>query len=178
MLIVRATKKLLDHTNPPRAVDGDHDTTLLGPWYATALFWRPRLALLVNERTPLPVLLPLAPARSLPARVPAEIATVLDAHQVPSTFTADELQHMQDCRFTTTANRSVVGIMNEFTKLSEIYTDDSARPDLVPLSLRLATTPCSPLYATNVSPDRELAALVGSTAARSRKRVDGMQHGE
>ncbi|WP_198940189.1 hypothetical protein [Micromonospora sp. CB01531] len=41
MLIVRATKKLLDHTNPPRAVDADQDATLLGPWYATALWWRP-----------------------------------------------------------------------------------------------------------------------------------------
>ncbi|WP_405094487.1 DUF6933 domain-containing protein [Micromonospora sp. NBC_01412] len=178
MLIVRATKKLLDHTNPPQAVEGDHDTTLLGPWYATALFWRPRLALLVNERTLLPLLLPLAPARSLPARVPDEIATVLNAHQVPKALIADELRHMQDCRFATTANRSVVGIMNEFTKLAEIYTDDSAHPNLVTLSLRLATTPCSPLYATNVSPDRELAALVGSTAARSGKGVDGMQHGE
>ncbi|MBQ0905272.1 hypothetical protein [Micromonospora sp. U21] len=164
MLIVHATKKLLDHTNPPRAVQGDHDTTLLGPWYATALFWRPRLALLVNERTLLPVLLPLAPARSLPARVPDEIATVLDAHQVPKAFIADELRHMEDRRFATTANRSVVGIMNEFTRLAGIYTDDSARPNLVTLSLRLATTPCGPLYAKNVSPDRELAALVRSTA--------------
>jgi hypothetical protein len=165
MLIVRATKKLLDHTNPPRAGERDHDTSVLGPWYATALFWRPRLALLVNERTLLPVLLPLAPVRTLPARIPEEIAAVLDAHQVPKTFIADELPNMQDCRFATTANRSVVGIMNEFTKLAEIYADDSARPDLLALSLRLATTPCGPLYAKNVSPDRELAALVRSAAA-------------
>ncbi|MFR9780336.1 DUF6933 domain-containing protein [Micromonospora sp. MS34] len=164
MLIVRATKKLLDHANPPRPVEGDQDTTVLGPWYATALFWRPRLALLVNERTLLPVLLPLAPARSLPARISDEIATMLDAHQVPKAFIADELRNMQDCRFATTASRSVVGIMNEFTKLAEIYTD-SARPNLIALSLRLATTPCSPLYAKNVSPDRELAALVRSTTA-------------
>ncbi|NJP35845.1 DUF6933 domain-containing protein [Micromonospora thermarum] len=164
MLIVRATKKLLDHINPPRAVDGDQDTTLLGPWYATALFWRLRLALLVNERTLLPVLLPLAPAHSFPGRIPNEIATVLDAHQMPEAFISDELQNMQNCRFATTANRSVVGIMNEFTNLAKIYTDDLARPDLVALSLRLATTPCSPLYAKNVSPDRELAALVRSTA--------------
>jgi hypothetical protein len=165
MLIIRATRKLLDHTSPPRAVEGNHDTTLLGPWYATALFWRPRLALLVNERTLLPILMPLAPARSLPVRIPDEIATVLNAHQVPKTFIADEQRNMQDCRFAPTANRSIVGIMNEFAKLAEIYTDDSARPNLVALSLRLATTPCSPLYAKNVSPDRELAALTGSAAA-------------
>ena len=28
--------------------------------------------------------------------------------------------------------------------------------------MRLATTPCSPLYSKHVSPDRELAALLGS----------------
>ncbi|WBB69114.1 hypothetical protein [Micromonospora sp. WMMD812] len=165
MLIVRATRKLLDHANPPRTVEGDRDTTLLGPWYATALFWRPRLALLVNERTLLPALLPLAPVRSIPDRIPDEIATVLDAHRVPRAITVDELRNMQDCRFAPTASRSVVGIMNEFSKLAEIYANGSARTNLVALSLRLARTPCSPLYGKNVSPDRELAALIRSTAA-------------
>ncbi|MBQ0905616.1 hypothetical protein KBX63_27110 [Micromonospora sp. U21] len=88
---------------------------------------------------------------------------MLDAHQVPKTFIADELRHMQDYRFATTTNRSVVGIMNEFTKLAGIYTDDSAHPNLVTLSLRLATTR-GLLYAKNVSPDRELTALVRSIA--------------
>lgn len=163
MLIVRATKKLLDHANPPRAAEGDQDTTMLGGWYATALFWRPRLALLVNERTLLPVLLPLAPARTLPARIGEQITVVLEAHQVSKGFVDEELRRMRDCRFTTTANRSVVGVMNEFTKLAEVYADDRARPDLLTLSLRLATTPCSPLYSKNVSPDRELAATVHPT---------------
>ncbi len=67
MLIVRATKKLLDRIGPPTLRDGEQSTTLLGHWYATAL---------------------------LPARSAAQ---------------------------------------------------------------RLATTPCSPLYGENVSPDRKLA---------------------
>ncbi|MCW3815724.1 hypothetical protein ONA91_14815 [Micromonospora sp. DR5-3] len=118
----------------------------------------------MNERTLLPVLLPLAPARSLPARIPDEIAAVLDAHQMPKAVIADELLNMRECRFATTANRSVVGVMNEFTKLAEIYADP-ARPNLVALSLRLATTPCTPLHQRSVSPDRELAALVRSIAS-------------
>jgi hypothetical protein len=35
-----------------------------------ALFWKPQVVLLVNEKTLLPVLMPLAPARNLMARFP------------------------------------------------------------------------------------------------------------
>lgn len=75
---------------------------------------------------------------------------------------------MRDCRIAGTANRSVVGIMNEFARLTDIYRDDHPRPGLLDLSARLATTPCSPLYRTNVSPDRELAALLRSLAHLTR----------
>jgi len=50
--------------------------------------------------------------------------------------------------------------MNEFGRLAEIYRDHEPCPDLIDLALRLATTPCSPLYGRNVSPDRELAAFL------------------
>jgi hypothetical protein len=36
---------------------------MLGQWYATAVFWKPQVALFVNESTLLPVLMPLAPQR-------------------------------------------------------------------------------------------------------------------
>src|SRR6266498_111951 len=66
MLIVRATKKLLDRLGPPTLQEGEESTALLGQWYATALFWRPQIALLVNEPTLLPVLMPPAPTATLP----------------------------------------------------------------------------------------------------------------
>jgi hypothetical protein len=62
-----------------------------------------------------------------------------------------------------TANRSVVGIMNEFTYLAETYRDNTPEPDLLGLAMRLATTRCSPLYSKHISPDRELDALVRSS---------------
>jgi hypothetical protein len=40
----------------------DTSTMALGDWYATALSWRPQVALFVNEATLLPVLMPMAPA--------------------------------------------------------------------------------------------------------------------
>ncbi len=59
---------------------GDVSTTLLGDWFATALFWKPQVALLVNERTLLPVFMPLAPAATLLDRMPDAIASVLRLH--------------------------------------------------------------------------------------------------
>jgi hypothetical protein len=167
MLIVRATKKLLQRIGPPTLQEGEHSTALLGEWYATALPWRPQVALLVNESTMLPVLMPLAPAGTLLARIAEQVAVVLAAHGAPDAVIDDELERMRDCRLAGTANRSVVGIMNEFTFLATVHRDKGGQLDLLDLSLQLATTPCGPLYRKNVSPDRELAALL--TAVRSRR---------
>jgi hypothetical protein len=162
VLIVRATKKLLDRIGPPSLGEGEQSTTLLGQWYATALFWKPQVALFVNEPTLLPVLMPLAPAATLLARFPQQVATVLAAHATPDTIINEELRQMRDHRLAKTANRSVVGIMNEFTYLAETYRDSTPTPDLLGLAMRLATTPCSPLYSKHISPDCELNALLRS----------------
>jgi len=165
VLILCATKKLLDRIGPPAMPDGERSTTQLGQWYATALSWRPQVALLVNEPTLLPVLMPLAPAATLPRRAAGQIAAVLAAHAAPDAVVDEELRQMRDYRIATTANRSVVGIMNEFSRLAEIHRDHEPRPDLIDLALRLATTPCSPLYHRNVSPDRELTAFLRAIAS-------------
>lgn len=165
MLIVRATKKLLRLAGPPTARDDDdRGTTFLGPWYATVLFWRPRVVLLVNEVTLLPVLLPLAPAATLTSRISEEISAALTAHQAPATFIDQERLHMQTVELGATANRSVVGVMTEFVRLAEIHHHDDPTVDLVELAVRLAATPCGPLYGRNVSPDRELTATVQAIA--------------
>jgi hypothetical protein len=165
VLIVRATKKLLDRVGPPTLSQAEQSTTTLGEWYATALAWRPQVALLVNENTLLPVLMPLAPAATLLARAGEQIAAVLAAHHVPDTIIDEERRRMRDHRVGPTANRSIVGIMNEFSYLADAYRGQQVRPDLINLALRLAATPCGPLYKRHVSPDRELAAYL-HTATR------------
>ena len=164
VLIVRATKKLLACVGPPSLGEGEQSTTLMGQWYATALFWKPQVALFVSEPTLLPVLMPLAPAATLLARFPEQLAAVLAAHGTPDAVIEEEQRQMRDPRLAKTANRSVVGIMNEFTFLAEAYRGDTAAPDLLALAIRLAATPCGPLYSKHVSPDRELDALVRSVA--------------
>ena len=160
MLIVRATRKLLDVVGPPDLSADDHDTTVLGAWYATRMPWRTRVALLVSESTLLPVLMPLTPAASWLSRIPTEVAAVLAEHKAPAAFTQTEVQAMRELRLGPTASRRIIGVMNEFVHLAEVHRAHHADPDLVALSMRLSTTPCSPLYTRNVSPDRELAAAV------------------
>ena len=151
MLIVRATKKLLDRIGPANLGEGEQSTTLMGQWYATAVCWKPQVALFVSEPT-------------LLARVPQQAAAVLAAHGTPDAVIDEELRQMRDRRLAKTANRSVVGIMNEFTFLAEAYRGDTPVTDLLALAMRLATTPCGPLYSKHVSPDRELDALLRSVA--------------
>lgn len=161
MLYLHCTKKLLDRLKPEVVTSGT-STTNLGNWYATALLWKPQIALFVNERTLLPVLVHLAPASSVVARFPRFLAHVLAAHGVQPSFIEQELSQMQEVRYAKTENRSVVGIMTQFSYLAEGYRDCDEMSDLVGLSLKLARMPCSPLYKGPVFPDKALRELVGA----------------
>lgn len=145
MYSLHCTKKLLDRIKPSIAVSLPPPTTALGNWYATALFWKPQLALLVNERTLLPVLMPLAPASTLTARFPDELAAILDRHGASRAVIEREMAAMSDVALAKTANRSIVGTMNEFSFLAEGYREYLETSDLITLSMRLAETPCSPI---------------------------------
>jgi len=129
---------------------------------ATAVFWKPQVALFVNEATLLPVLMPLAPAESLADRFPEHIEAVLNALGTDPRFVAAEIAATTDAQWAKTANRSVVGMMNEFSLLAEVDRAHERSEDLVSMSVRPAGTPCSPLYKRHSFPDRELAALVTS----------------
>ncbi|GAA2218592.1 DUF6933 domain-containing protein [Micromonospora olivasterospora] len=159
MFILRATAKLRQRIGPLAPHDGERATTVLGDWYATVLPWRPQVALLVNERTLLPALMPLAPAVTMPARASDQVGAVLTAHGVPDLVIRGEVDQMRQWRIAPTANRSIVGIMNDFAFLADTWRN-AAKPNLLDLAVRLAATPCSPLYQRHVSPDRELAAIV------------------
>lgn len=163
MFTIHATRKLLDRVRCQ--LDGPivASPTVLGDWYATVLFWKSQVALLVNEQTLLPVLMPLAPATTLIDRFPAELGVVLDAHRVDRSFVERELAAMGDGRYAKTTNRSTVGIMNEFTFLAGRYRTVGGVNDLLTIALELADTPCGPLYQRHITPAAELQAMVASS---------------
>jgi hypothetical protein len=104
--------------------------------------------------------MPLAPAASLMARFPGALRQTLDASRVAEDFIEFESAAMAQGQYAKTASRSVLGIMNEFSRLAEVYRDYRGLTDLVTLALVLSETPCGPLYPRHGSPDRELDAAV------------------
>jgi hypothetical protein len=164
MYTLHCTKKLLARLKAPISTAASAPTTALGNWYATALFWRPQVALLVNERTLLPVLMPLSPATSLTERFPDELAVVLSRHGANQAFIASELASLGAVSVVKTANRHLVGAMNEFAFLAHGYRDHMETSELHVLSMRLADTPCSVIK--HQSPERLLKELMAARLTR------------
>ncbi|WP_242538491.1 DUF6933 domain-containing protein [Trinickia acidisoli] len=152
MLYLCCTQKLLKRLKSD-VVEAGSSTTKLGNWYATVLPWKQQIAMFVSERTLLPVLMPLAPAANLAVRFPEVLGDILAAHGVPRPFIDSEVPEMQIVKYARTQNRSVVGIMTQFAYLAEAYRAYDKPNELIALSLKLARTPCSPLYKGPVSPE-------------------------
>ena len=159
MFTLHCTQKLLDRMGHPVGTPIPASTRL-GNWYATALFWKPQMALLVNERTLLPVMMSLAPAATLAQRFPRALKEILQALNLPVEFIDAEIGGMNEVVYAKTANRSVVGMMNEFTFLAEAFRDRGGLLDPLALSLKLAAVPCGPLRKGAGSPDRAVRELV------------------
>jgi hypothetical protein len=161
MCTLHCTKKLLDRIKLTVASSLPTPTTVLGTGYATAPVWKPQVALLVNERTLLPVLMPLAPATTLDVRSPHELAATLVRHGASQAFIAREVAAMDEVSVAATANRSVVGTMSEFAFLAEGYRKYLETSDLLVLSMRLADTPCSAIR--HNSPARLIIEFIGAS---------------
>ena len=162
MFVLHATQKLLKRLGSATADPAVASTTAMGNWYATALLWRPQVALFVNERTLLPVLVHLAPASALVPRFAGSLAAVLEELAVPHRLVAREIELMGEHQLAKTANRSVVGTMNEFSHLADAHGRGETNGDLLRLSITLAATPCGPLYSRSGFPDREVLAQFGT----------------
>jgi hypothetical protein len=136
-------------------------TTILGDWYGTVLFWKPQLALLVNERTLMPILLPLAPASTLPERLGPAVAALLHTYGMALPLIERELAAMAEIAIAKTGNRRVVGTMNEFAFEASAFRGQMGAANLAMLSMRLAETPCGAIGYNH--PDRLLLEVVAGT---------------
>lgn len=75
----------------------------------------------------MPVLTPLAQVVTMVTWLAEEVAAVLVAHGIPDSLVRAAREQMQDGRLAATANRSVVGVMNEFTFLADAYRTEARR---------------------------------------------------
>lgn len=80
---------------------------------------------------------------------------------------------MLELQYAKTANRSLLGMLNQFTYLTEGYRDYCQTADLQWLSMKLSETPCSPLYKKAISPVSALRRLIEAewtiTAAKDKQ---------
>lgn len=161
MFTLHCTAKLRDRLRRPLATTKRPSTTILGDWYGTVLFWKPQLALLVNERTLMPILLPLAPAATLPDRLGPAASALLHRYGMALPLIERELAAMNEVAIAKTSNRRVVGTMIEFGFEASVYREQLGATDLAQLSMRLAETPCGAIGYNR--PDRLLLEVVSGT---------------
>jgi len=105
------------------------------------------------------VIITAAPANTIVARLRVELAEILRAMSIEGATIDEELAEMANVTVARMASRQVTGVLVDFSKLLAFWIED--RLPLVECSLKLAETPCSPLYKTTVSPDRATTALFG-----------------
>jgi hypothetical protein len=151
---IHGTKKLLDRVKQPVESVVEHPTTSLRNWYATAIFWRPQAAFFVNEATLFPVLLPLAPAATLPQRFPVSLGSILTVLEVNASFIASEQWAVSESRFSKTPNRSVVGVMNRL-EFELDFVRDRVGSDLQVLSLWMSDRLVGPLRGSEFKTPQE-----------------------
>jgi len=101
-----------------------------------------QMVLADNEKTLLPVLLPLA---TLVERFPQAVGVALRELDVPEAVIAEERQAMGQGTVCKTANRSLIGMMNEFSFLTESYRYHFGTIEPIALMMKLVITPCQPI---------------------------------
>jgi len=124
VIIIHGTKKFRDRVRGAPPATSESSTGRLGAWYAHVLFFEPQVALFVNEETLMPLLLPLAPAASLPGRFPDALEELLVASDHQQEFIDREVAAGKEFGVAPTASRSVLGVMNEFAHLAPYHMDD------------------------------------------------------
>jgi len=153
MVTLRCTQKLLRRIKESAPLPTAPPTTKLGDWYLNILFVRPQhLLLCASERTLLPVLLPARDPGTLAPRLRQALSEVLGALEIPAPMIAAELREMESRAFGPTANRQVMGSMNDFAHMMAWRRAAGQESDLLQMALDLARSPCSPLRYN--SPDR------------------------
>ena len=161
MFVLRCTKKLLDRLGLARAKpDEVKSTTTLGDWTANLFFiGRQQLVLGVNNKTLLPVLLPIAPNKTFLARFTEAAGETLMALGIDRRQVLAEMAGMTECLVAPTNDRRVLGTINDFGRMLEVYVDRRSLPEV---ALHLAEAPCSPI---GMERPRDVARQVFSTPA-------------
>lgn len=113
-MTLRCTRKLLKRLHAPAGFSPTPPTTVLGDWYANLYHARPQqLVVCLNERTLLAVVIQARDAKSFIPRFREAALDLLARIGVPGDAIAAERRSMADIAFGPTANRRVLGCLNQ-----------------------------------------------------------------
>ena len=129
MVVLRATQRVLRRLPPGRQEVADSETAL-GDWYVNRLVVaRQPLLLLVSSRSLLAVLTRARDIRSLPAQLPGLVADRLHRLEIPTALIQAEVAAMDPVLTGPTRDRSVLGILVDFTRSIPYYVARSGWDD-------------------------------------------------
>jgi len=145
MTALRCTAKLLKRLAISSPGDPPPPANALGDWYANIFFTRTgNYVLLVSERSRLPVLLSARDLPSLPTRFIQALTDLLADLDVPKHQIDRETGAMKPLYYGKTANRSVLGTLNDNVFLAKYYLA-SGDLSVYEVTRLLARAPCLPL---------------------------------
>ncbi len=144
---LRCTGRLLKRLRQSPEPDLPAPANRLGDWYANLLnVERHRLVICMSEQTLLPVVVPNKDPGRLRERVRDAVENLLITLGVPTEVALTEIAGMEAMPFGSTANRSVLGSMNDFVFQAKHYFHAATETVyLNELEIWLAETPCKPL---------------------------------
>ncbi len=113
-MTLRCTRKLLRRLRAPESPIAAQATTVLGDWYANIYDTRPQpIVLCLNERTLLAVLVTFSDINGLSHRFRQSVLNLLNRLGLPGDVISAERAAMSDIAIGPTANRRVLGCLNE-----------------------------------------------------------------
>jgi hypothetical protein len=128
------------------AAEAPPSSTILGDWFANDIVLnRKQYILCVSEKTRLPVILGAAPYADFSSRLPAAVAEVLRALDIPPTAVEQEIGQMAPVVLAKTNSKSVLGSLNDDLHMLEAYQRYSHKPagTILEMALRLSEAPSS-----------------------------------
>jgi len=142
VFVLRCTQKLLDRLNATPDPESAPPDTVLGDWYANMIrVGRIQVVLAVSERSLLPVVVPARDGRALVQRLCEALEPMLTAIGVSSDEATAERGAMQHWSVGKTANRRVLGSLNDLAFQLQVGLFDFPDRTLLAQSLWLAKTP-------------------------------------
>jgi len=139
LVALRCTQRLLRRLRTEFAAEVPEAGNALGHWYANVLtFNRTAYVIALSERSLLSVVLPGAPFSTLAARFPAALSQLLHALGVSESQVTTEVAATSPLVIAATANRRVLGCLNQFAFELSIHFSDEPHTGLLERELWLS----------------------------------------